>query len=184
MPDKSLIAESKIIPGLFKIDMLINVDSRGSFTELYQEEKLHSFGLPKLKIVQTNLSVNNQKGTLRGLHAEPWNKYITPLKGQVFVAIADIRADNFGKCETFELKFGQAIFVPRGCANSYLTLTKEVFYLYQVDAHWQAGQKYPSVHVFDPDLNIKWPMQKDEILLSEKDSVNPSLAQLKKDMGI
>src|SRR3990167_9000459 len=95
-----LKVEKTSIPGLFRIKLVVHKDERGSFTELYQAAKLAKLGLPELKIVQTNLSTNNQRGITRGIHAEPWNKYITPITGQVFVAIVDLRAANFGQLET------------------------------------------------------------------------------------
>jgi dTDP-4-dehydrorhamnose 3,5-epimerase len=178
------VNQSLSIPGLFKISLVINTDARGSFTELYQTEKLQNLGLPKLNIVQTNLSVNHQKGILRGIHAEPWNKFITPLRGKVFVAIVDLRPTNFGKLDTLELEFGQAILVPKGCANSYQTLTDEVLYLYQVDAHWQPGQNYPAINCFDKELAIAWPIAQNKAILSDKDKANPALAELRQDLGI
>src|SRR5688572_19358865 len=104
-----LQAISTGIPGLLRIKLVINEDERGSFSELYQAEKLQKLGLPKLEVVQTNLSTNKQRGITRGIHAEPWNKYITPISGEVFVAIVDLRKANFGKVETFELALGDAI---------------------------------------------------------------------------
>ncbi len=174
------VTESEKIPGLLKISLVVHEDDRGSFTELFQAEKLHDAGFPDwFTPVQTNLSTNNQKGVTRGIHAEPWNKYITPLSGKAFVAIVDLRPDNFGKLETFELKKGDALFVPKGCGNSYQTLEDNTFYLYHVDAHWQAGLAYPSIHPFDQKLAIQWPIGADEAIISDKDAQNPSLQTIK-----
>ena len=170
---------STSIPGLFRVDLVVHADERGSFTELFQQEKMTELGLPALDPVQTNLSVNNQRGITRGIHAEPWNKFITPVKGEAFVAIVDLRADNFGQVETFELSFGQAVFVPKGCGNSYQTLSDEVYYLYNVDAHWQAGMTYPSIYPFDPDLGIAWPVPEAEAIMSDKDRQNPKFSEIK-----
>ena len=183
MNNNDLKVQKTSIYGLFKISLVVHNDPRGSFTELYQAEKLQALGLPKLNMVQTNLSVNNQKGIIRGIHAEPWNKFITPLKGRVFVAIVDLRSNNFGGVETFELEFGQAILVPKGCANSYQTLTDEVLYLYQVNAHWQAGLTYPAINCFDSELAIDWPITQDSAILSDKDRLNPSLSEIRKEFN-
>lgn len=173
------VSESDIIPGLLKISLDVHGDERGSFTEIFQAEKLKNAGLPEwFKPVQTNVSTNKEKGVTRGIHAEPWNKYITPISGEVFVAIVDLRADNFGKLETFRLSYGDGLFVPKGCGNSYQTLTENVSYLYHVDAHWQAGMSYPSINVFDDSLNIDWPVARDEAIVSSKDTQNPSLAEI------
>ena len=177
--NKSISVNQTPISGLLKFELVVNKDERGSFTELYQAEKLSKLGLKDFQVVQTNLSVNNQKGVIRGIHAEPWNKFITPLKGEVFVAVVDLRADSFGKVLSFELGFGQALFVPKGCANSYQTLSNEVYYLYHVDDHWKPGLTYPSLHCFDKQLKINWPIPQASAILSDKDKSNPRLDEVK-----
>lgn len=170
------VSESEKIPGLLKVSLVVHEDDRGSFTEVFQAEKLQAAGFPDwFSPVQTNLSTNVEKGVTRGIHAEPWNKYITPLSGRAFVAIVDLRVNNFGTVETFELGNGDGLFVPKGCGNSYQTLEENVYYLYHVDAHWQAGLTYPSIHPFDQKLGIQWPISSSEAILSEKDAQNPEL---------
>ena len=172
------ITENDVIPGLLEVSLDVHVDDRGSFTEIFQAEKLRAGGLPEwFRPVQTNISTNKGRGVTRGIHAEPWNKYITPIAGKVFVAIVDLRTDNFGKVATFELKYGQGLFVPKGCGNSYQTLTEDVFYLYHVDDHWQAGLSYPSINAFDETLAINWPIGKSEAIVSDKDQLNPPLSE-------
>lgn len=73
--------------------------------------------------------------------------------GRAFAAIVDLRAGQwFGWVETFELHPGNALFVPRGCGNSYQTLTPDVMYSYLVNAHWSSGASYTLVQAFDPAL--------------------------------
>lgn len=176
MPELAVSETS--IPGLLKIKLIVNEDERGSFTELYQAEKLQALGLPEFNVVQTNLSTNRLRGVTRGIHAEPWNKYVTPLRGRVFVAVVDLRKANFGKVETFEPQLGEGIFIPKGCANSYQTLSDEAYYLYHVDAHWQPGTSYPSIYPFDKQLDIKWPIAEAAAILSDKDKANPPLSEV------
>lgn len=173
-----ITVEQTKIPGLLTFNLVVNEDPRGTFTELFQAEKLTKLGLPEFHVVQTNLSTNNQRGVTRGIHAEPWNKYITCVKGEVFVAIVDLRRANFGQTATFKLSFGQAMFIPQGCANSYQVLSDEAHYLYNVDAHWQAGISYPSIYCFDPELKIDWPIPKSNAILSEKDQANSRLSEV------
>jgi len=173
------LTESKKIPGLFEVKLVIHSDNRGSFTEIFQAEKLAQAGLPSgFRPVQTNLSTNKDSGVTRGIHAEPWNKYITPLSGKVFIAILDLRSDNFGQVDTFELGPGRGLFVPKGCGNSYQTLTENVNYLYHVDAHWQPNTNYSSVNLFDKSLNIDWPVPENQMIISDKDKTNPLLSEL------
>ena len=47
--------------------------------------------------VQNNISFNRNVGTTRGIHAEPWDKFISVATGRVFGAWVDLRAgDGFG----------------------------------------------------------------------------------------
>src|SRR5689334_3827526 len=86
------------IPGLFVIKLAFHGDSRGWFKENYQKAKLEALGLPAFDIVQNNFSYNEEAGVTRGLHAEPWEKFISVANGSVFAAWVDIRkGDSFGK---------------------------------------------------------------------------------------
>ena len=67
-------------------------------------------------------------------------------------------APTFGRVETIELHPGNAIFVPRGCGNSYQTLTPDVVYTYLVNEHWSPDARYTLVQAFDPALGIDWPI--------------------------
>ena len=59
------------IDGLYEVSLVVNRDDRGSFREVFQAEKLAALGLPDLGPVQWNVSTNEQRGTLRFIHAEP-----------------------------------------------------------------------------------------------------------------
>lgn len=167
------------IPGLYVIDLVLHGDDRGWFKENYQKEKLETLGLPKFDIVQNNFSFNSQVGATRGLHAEPWEKYISLANGKVFGAWVDLRAGpGFGKVFTHEITPKTALFVPRGVANGYQALEPNVAYTYLVNAHWSSGVKYVGVNLFDPELGINWPIPKEQSIVSEKDSGNPMLKNI------
>jgi dTDP-4-dehydrorhamnose 3,5-epimerase len=167
------------IPGLLRVELDVHGDSRGWFMESYQRAKLEALGLPRFEIVQSNVSYNEDAGVIRGIHAEPWDKYISPAHGRAFAAIVDLRAgSHFGRVETFELTPGVAVFVPRGCGNSYLALEPHTVYSYLVNDHWRAGLSYPAVDLFDADLAIDWPMSPDEMIVSDKDRGNPPLSAI------
>jgi dTDP-4-dehydrorhamnose 3,5-epimerase len=164
------------IPGLFEIDLVVHGDVRGWFKENYQAAKLEALGLPHFEVVQNNFSYNIEKGVTRGLHAEPWEKFISLANGRVFCAWVDLRqGESFGKTFTLELNPGKAVFVPRGVANSYQTLEENVTYTYLVNAHWSAEAKYAAANLFDPEIGITWPIPQEQAVVSEKDLANPLL---------
>jgi dTDP-4-dehydrorhamnose 3,5-epimerase len=163
-----------VIPGLYEIDLVTLGDNRGWFKENYQQAKMEALGLPHFEIVQNNISFNAEMGVTRGMHLEPWVKFISVASGRVMGAWVDLRkGDNFGKTLTVEITPGKAIFVPLGVANGFQTLEANVVYTYLVNAHWYPEAKYTFVNLFDPDLNIAWPIPKDQAIVSAKDMGHP-----------
>jgi dTDP-4-dehydrorhamnose 3,5-epimerase len=168
-----------VIPGLYEIDLVVPGDNRGWFKENYQQAKMEALGLPHFEIVQNNISFNAEVGVTRGLHAEPWVKFISVANGRVFGVWVDLRkGDNFGKTLTIEITPGKAVFVPLGVANGFQTLEPNVTYTYLVNAHWSPEAKYTLVNLFDPDLNIDWPIPKDRAIVSAKDAGHPLLKDI------
>ena len=177
MSDALKVRETSIA-GLYEISLVVNVDDRGSFREVYQREKLIALGLPDLGVVQWNISTNKSRGTLRGIHAEPWDKYIHVLTGEAYAAIVDLRPDSptFRHYESFTLTPENAIFVSRGLGNSYQTLSDDVVYGYLVNQHWSPDAQYTLISYRDPELAIPWPVS--PAIVSEKDEGHPPLSQL------
>ena len=171
-----LTVKESPIPGLFVIKLPVHGDNRGWFKENYQKEKMETLGLPEFEVVQNNFSFNDKKGATRGLHAEPWEKFISVANGSVFGAWVDLRkGPSFGTKFTIEINPGVAVFVPRGVANGYQTLEDNLTYTYLVNAHWSPDAKYTFVNLFDPEVGIEWPISKDEAIISEKDANHPLL---------
>ncbi len=164
------------IPGFFEIDLVLHGDNRGWFKENYQRAKMEALGLPHFEIVQNNFSFNAKKGVARGLHAEPWEKFISVANGRVFGAWVDLReGPSFGQILTIEITPDKAVFVPRGVANSYQTLEDNITYTYLVNEHWYPEAKYTALNMRDPDLKIDWPIPISDELISDKDKQNPFL---------
>ena len=168
------------ISGMYEVDLVVHGDERGWFKENYQAEKLQALGLPAFTPIQNNFSYNAEVGVTRGLHAEPWEKFISLANGRVFAALVDLRpGEGFGRLETIELSPAKAIFLPRGVANSFQTLEPNVVYTYLVNAHWSPDAEYTFVNLFDEELAIEWPISEAQAIYSEKDKAHPSLATLK-----
>jgi dTDP-4-dehydrorhamnose 3,5-epimerase len=167
------------IPGMFVVELVLHGDSRGWFKENYQKEKMEALGLPRFEVVQNNFSFNAEAGVARGLHAEPWEKFISLANGRVFGAWVDLRPDSFGKTFTAEITPEIAIFVPRGVANGYQTLAENITYTYLVNDHWSPEAKYAAVNMFDPELGIAWPVPQDQSIISDKDKANPLLKDVR-----
>ncbi len=169
------------IPGLLEIDITAIEDERGYFQEKFQKEKLVAAGFPADFVpVQHNISYNKNAGVTRGIHLEPWEKYIGVIKGKIFTCFVDLRpGGNFGKKVEIIVDNKKTVFVPEGVGNSYQTLEPETIYSYLVNAHWSPTAKYTFVNLADPDLAILWPISLDKAIISEKDKKHPMLKNLK-----
>lgn len=172
------------IPGLLVFDIDYPQDERGYYQENYQKAKLNEAGLPKdFTVVQTNVSYNVKAGVTRGLHAEPWNKYLSVVTGKIFVAYVDLReGESFGEVFTTTLDKNRAIYLPQGVANSFQTLEDNTYYLYSVDAHWsaEAYTQYSFLNLADPTVSIAWPIQLNKATVSDRDKTHPYLENVKR----
>ena len=164
------------IPGFYVVKLPVHGDNRGWFKENYQKEKMEALGLPAFEVVQNDFSFNDKRGATRGLHAEPWEKFVSVANGSVFGAWVDLRkGPSFGTTFSIEINPGVAVFVPRGVANGYQTLEDNVTYTYLVNAHWSPEAKYTFINLFDPEVGIEWPIDQTEAVISDKDAAHPLL---------
>jgi len=175
-----LAVRSTEIPGLLVVDLVVHGDDRGWFKENWQRAKLTSLGLPDFGPVQHSVAYNGAAGVTRGFHAEPWDKLVSVANGRIFGAWVDLRPGaTFGHLVSLELGPDQAVFVPRGVANSYQTLVDETVYSYLVNDHWSpaATASYSYVNLADETLNVAWPIPLEQATISAADLAHPRLAQ-------
>lgn len=160
------------IDGLLIINLELHKDARGWFKENWQRQAFVAAGLPDFGPVQNNISFNEKAGVTRGLHAEPWDKFVSVATGAVFGAWCDLRADSptYGATVTQRIEPDTAVFVPRGVANGFQALHDATSYTYLVNDHYSPEASYTSVNL---DM-IDWPLEPSEI--SAKDRQHPQLA--------
>ncbi len=135
-----------------------------------------AIGLPDFGPVQNNVSFNADRGVTRGIHTEPWDKFVSLATGRIFGAWVDMRqGESFGA--TFTPRDG-----PRGRRlrparrrQRYQVLEDATAYTYLVNEHWRAGISYPALALDDPTVAIAWPIPLAEAIISEKDQNNPTL---------
>jgi dTDP-4-dehydrorhamnose 3,5-epimerase len=165
--------EETSIPGVLRIGLQVQPNDDGWFKENFHRAKLADLGMD---VVQHNVAYFEAAGIVRGIHAEPWDKYLSPSSGRVFAAIVDLRSGaGFGRVETFELGPSDALYVPRGVGNSFCTVTPHTTYNFLVNEHWSPDRV--TVDLFDPELAIEWPVQ--DLKYTERDAANPSLAEVR-----
>ncbi|MGW1347308.1 dTDP-4-dehydrorhamnose 3,5-epimerase family protein [Kribbella sp. NPDC002412] len=167
------------IPGVLRIELNVQPNDDGWFKESFHAGKLEAAGVPRFEVRQHNVLYLAEPGVTRGIHAEPWDKYLSPSAGRVFAAIVDLRdGEAFGRLETFELGAGQALYVPRGVGNSFCTLEPHTVYNFLVNEYWSPERV--TVDLFDPELAIDWPFPRERLSYTERDAANPSLAEVRR----
>jgi dTDP-4-dehydrorhamnose 3,5-epimerase len=154
-------------------------DSRGYFSETYNEQKFVEIGLPKF--VQDNLSISS-KDVFRGLHwqLEPraQGKLVTCLRGSIDDYIVDIRLSSPTFGQSLKVRLGDSalssFWVPAGFAHGFHALEDDTLVSYKVTDFWSSDHER-SMRV-DPsfDINIKI----ESLLMSQKDAVAPTLGEL------
>ncbi|NLG06448.1 MAG: hypothetical protein GX559_01980 [Candidatus Pacebacteria bacterium] len=177
------------IDGLFYLRYVKNIDDRGFFAQTMEVKQIRQAINPDFQIKQVNLSVSKSK-VLRGIHAENWNKLVTVLSGQAQLVIADIRQDSptYKKLVYFNINaneqsdFGESLYISAKLGNSICAINGPVYYLYGVDQSYQERNKDDdqAISVFDPDLNIQWPFNKDELIISQRDLNSINLLEYEK----
>lgn len=184
--DKELAAKPiATIPGLIVFDIPVRGDNRGWFKENFQKEKMLPLGFPESFFAEGKLQNNisfNKKHSLRGLHAEPWDKYVSIAdEGRVLGTWVDLReGESFGNTYQTIIDASKGIFVPRGVANGFQVLSDTATYTYLVNDYWAAElkPKYAFVNYADPNLDITWEnLELAEV--SEADKNHPMLADVK-----
>ena len=174
---KTLRAVTTAIPGLVIWDLPVHGDNRGWFKENWQREKMVAAGMPDFGPVQNNVSFNSSAGTTRGIHAEPWDKYISVATGRIFCAWVDLRdGPTFGAVVTAEIDPSRAVFVPQGVGNGFQTLEPNTAYTYLVNDHYSPDGVYTSLNPADTTVAIDWPIPLEQAELSVKDRAQGPLS--------
>ena len=175
------------LKGVYEIILNPHLDKRGFFMRTFDLESFKNNDLDT-NWVQENHSCSEKKGIIRGLHMQlpPFSetKLVRCTYGAVLDIFVDLRenSETFGQWDGMELSAEnkKMIFIPRGFAHGFCTLTEVSEVLYKVD------NVYSKTHELgilwnDRELSIDWPVQ--DPILSEKDSNNLTLTQFIKKYG-
>ena len=164
--------------GACVVEMDRRQDERGFFGRLFCNQEFANAGLEH-SFVQVNDSLNVRRGTLRGLHYQlppaAEVKLVRCIRGSIFDVVADLRPDSptYGRWFGAELNNDnrRMMYVPRGCAHGFLTLTDDAEALYFASAAYAPAQER-GLRFDDAWLDIKWPA--DPVELSVKDQSWPA----------
>lgn len=163
------------------IEPTIFGDKRGYFMETYQYEEFKKAGIDNV-FVQDNQS-KSRRGVLRGLHFQsqhPQAKLVRVISGVIFDVAVDIRPGSvtYGKWlgVTLSAENQKQLFIPKGFAHGYLVLSDEAELCYKCDEFYHPDDEGGFMWN-DPVIGIKWPLDKTEVILSEKDKKYPEFGE-------
>lgn len=174
------------LEGCYIIEPKIINDGRGYFMESFNEHTFSKATGQHVHFVQDNQSYS-AKGVLRGLHYQTGEhaqaKLVRVLTGEVLDVAVDIRPDSptFGQHVAVLLsgENQRQFFVPRGFAHGFLVLSESAVFFYKCDNFYNKESE-GGIQYNDPALGIDWNFPQHELIISEKDLVQPTLANAKK----
>jgi dTDP-4-dehydrorhamnose 3,5-epimerase len=164
-----------ILSGCFILEPTIFNDERGHFFESYNTQLFNEVVGKEIKFIQDNQSFS-QRGVLRGLHFQKGEfsqaKLVRVIQGKVLDIVVDIRKDSptFGNHFSIVLssKNRKQLFVPREFAHGFVVLSKTARFFYKCDNYYNKESE-GGIAYNDPDLSIDWKLNKDDLIVSEKD---------------
>jgi dTDP-4-dehydrorhamnose 3,5-epimerase len=169
------------LPGVVILEPQVFGDARGWFMESWSQKKMEDIGI-SVDFVQDNHSFSAEKGTLRGLHYQlnpmAQAKMLRVSRGAIFDVAVDIRrgSPTFAKWVGVELSAEnyRQLFIPRGFAHGFITLTDDVEVQYKAD-NFYSPDCDGNIRWDDPEIGVVWPIS--PRVLSDKDSSAPLLSE-------
>lgn len=149
------------------------------FARVFCAQEFAAAGL-ETSFVQANISTNARAGTVRGMHfqREPSAeiKLVRCTKGAIYDVIVDMREGSQTYLRWFGAELsednGLTMYVPKGFAHGYQTLSDGAAAFYMVSAFY-APESEGGLRFDDPKLSIRWPRVIADI--SDKDAKWPLL---------
>jgi dTDP-4-dehydrorhamnose 3,5-epimerase len=170
------------LAGAFVVDLEPRHDARGFFARSFCADTFAANGLAS-RFVQMNTSFTVHCGSLRGLHFQrppaAEVKMVRCLQGAVFDVMVDLRAGSasYGRWTsvTLSAENRRMVYIPRGFAHGFQTLTADAELLYWHNTVYAQGHE-GGLQYADPDVAIDWPLPVNEI--SARDAALPRLTEL------
>ena len=171
-----MTVEELALPGVYLFTPKRHGDERGFFSETFKMSEFAEIA-PGVELVQDNHSFSRDVGVLRGLHFQlpPFaqGKLVRVPNGRVLDVVVDLRdgSPTYGQHVGVELsgENWQQLWVPAGFAHGFVTLEPNTEFCYKVSSYY-APEHDSGIKFDDPDLAIDWPIEKDKLTLSTKDS--------------
>ena len=174
------------LKGCFIIEPKVFHDDRGYFLESFNQNTFNQGIGAEVTFVQDNQSFSS-KGVLRGLHyqcgAHAQAKLVRVLEGEVLDVAVDLRPDSetYGQSYTIVLSAEnkKQFYIPRGFAHGFLVTSATATFFYKCDNFYNKESEGGIIYN-DPALGIDWGFAEEDLIISDKDKVLPTLENAKK----
>jgi dTDP-4-dehydrorhamnose 3,5-epimerase len=171
------------IKDLVIINPAVFNDERGYFFEAYNQAKFHENGI-NYNFIQDNQSFST-KGVIRGLHLQinafAQAKLVRVLQGEILDVVVDLRKNSATYGQHFSVILSgenkKQLMVPHGFAHGFSVLSETASVMYKVDQLYDKASER-GIRFDDATLNIDWQINRNEVIVSEKDMVLPSFDQI------
>lgn len=169
------------LPGVKVIIPTYFDDNRGYSTEAYNNRTLEEYGIAA-KFVVDYVCMNNEAGTIRGIHFQnnphPQVKLVRVLQGAILDFVIDLRKDSptYKKWLSQELSADnrKQLYLPSGYGHAYVTKAPETVVQYKFDDYYDR-ELVRAIRWNDPDIALPWGIE--EPVLSPNDAGAPWLAE-------
>lgn len=164
---------------------LVNIepheDDRGYFARTYCRKEFARAGL-NFSAVQESVSVNDVRGTVRGMHFQ-WPpsreaKLVRCTRGLIYDVLLDMRPESESYLQhqsiILDASDHSAVYIPPGVAHGFQTLENDVEVFY-VMSDYYAPELATTVRWNDATFEIPWPLPCAAI--SDKDRLCPSFSR-------
>lgn len=150
-------------------------DARGHFSRAYCTIEFENNGI-NIGFVQDDLSFNHKMNTIRGMHFQrpPFgeDKIVRCIAGKIFDVIVDMIKESSMYLQWFGLELSakkeNMIFIPKGFAHGYQTLTDNTAVYYKVSEFYNPEASC-GIYFNEPNFGIKWKNIESELIISEQD---------------
>jgi dTDP-4-dehydrorhamnose 3,5-epimerase len=181
-------AAQTTIPGLVVIEPAVHGDGRGFFTETYREELHERWGIPAgERFVQDNQS-RSSRGVVRGLHfqvGEGVAKLVRCARGRILDVAVDLRrgSPTYARWDAVELDDvdQRQLYVPVGFAHGFCVLSDVADVVYKQTRYYDAAVER-GIAFDDPEIGIRWPLPRAELIVSDRDAAAPRLAEVAEEL--
>lgn len=176
-----MIFEKTGIKDVYIVKLSPYSDHRGTYLKLYEKAEFAKAGI-EFSTTEHSIIFSKQNA-FRGIHyqrGESQGKLIKVISGVIFDVVVDLRFDSptFGKTLTFVLNDDDdfCVFLPKGVGHGFLSLKDNTVFDYICYGKYEP-ELCGTLKFDDSDLKIDWPINKNDLILSEKDKNGISLKE-------